>query len=65
MERNPVLAYGRWLAETPDDWPEAALASAQRQFIDVVAVAVPGAADPVARRVFDAVGGWGAGPATA
>ena len=23
-ETNPVLAYGAWLAETPDDWPEAA-----------------------------------------
>jgi 2-methylcitrate dehydratase PrpD len=65
METNPVLAYGRWLAETPRDWPDAALESAHRQFIDVIAVSVPGAADEVTRRVFETVRHWGGGPATA
>ena len=65
METNPVLAYGRWLAETSRDWPEAALESAHRQFIDVIAVSVPGAADEATRRVFEAVREWGSGPATA
>ena len=55
MESNPVRAYGRWLAETPREWPEAALESAHRQFIDVIAVTVPGAADEVTRRLFDVV----------
>ncbi len=65
METNPVLAYGRWLAEAPDAWPEAARESAHRQFIDAIAVAIPGALDPATRIVFDTVKGWGAGPATA
>jgi 2-methylcitrate dehydratase PrpD len=65
MESNPVLAYGRWLAETPDAWPEAAVESAHRQLIDVIAVTVPGAADAVTRRVFETVKDWGAGPSTA
>jgi 2-methylcitrate dehydratase PrpD len=65
METNPILAYGRWLAETPDAWPEAAAESAHRQFIDVIAVTVPGAADEVTRRVFETVKAWGAGPASA
>ena len=65
METNPVLAYGRWLAETPREWPEAALESAHRQFIDVIAVSVPGAADEVSRRVFETVRHWGVGPSTA
>jgi 2-methylcitrate dehydratase PrpD len=65
METNPVLAYGRWLAETPRAWPEAALESAHRQFIDVIAVTVPGAADPVTARLFGAVKEWGAGASTA
>jgi len=65
METNPVLAYGAWLAETPRNWPEAAWLSAQRQFIDTVAVMVPGAAEPVTRRVFETVRDWGDGPATA
>ena len=65
MSSNPILAYGAWLAGTPDDWPEAAWESARRQFIDVVAVTLPGAREPVSRRVFDTVRPWGAGPATA
>ncbi|MGZ8310729.1 MAG: MmgE/PrpD family protein [Allosphingosinicella sp.] len=65
MTDNPVLAYGAWLATTPDDWPAAARDSAHRQFIDVVAVAIPGAVEPVTRRVFETVRHWGAGPAAA
>lgn len=65
METNPVLAYGRWLAEVPDAWPEAAAESARRQFVDVIAVSIPGAADPATRIVLDTVKGWGDGPATA
>ena len=65
MSDNPVLAYGRWLAETPADWPEEAWRSAHRQFIDVIAVTIPGAVEPVTRLVFETVAGWGAGPATA
>src|SRR5688572_14238480 len=61
---NPVLAYGSWLAETPADWPEAAWESAHRQFIDVIAVTIPGAVEPVTSRVFATVKDWGAGPAT-
>src|SRR5688500_14301185 len=62
---NPVLAYGSWLAETPADWPQAAGESATRQFIDVIAVTIPGAVEPVTPRVFATVKDWGAGPATA
>jgi 2-methylcitrate dehydratase PrpD len=65
MAANPVLAYGAWLAETPDAWPEAARASAARQFIDILACIVPGAAEPVTRLVFDTVAPWGAGPSVA
>ena len=65
MSSNPVLAYGSWLAGNGDDWPEAAWESAQRQFIDVIAVILPGAVEPVTRRLFETVGPWGAGPSTA
>ena len=65
MTTNPVLAYGRWLADTPADWPEPAWESAHRQFIDVIAVTIPGAVEPVTRRVFETVRDWGAGRATA
>ena len=62
---NPVLAYGRWLAEAPRAWPEAALESAHRQFIDVIAVAIPGALEPATQAVLATVAPWGEGPATA
>lgn len=65
MTANPVLAYGSWLAETSADWPEAAWDSAHRAFIDTVAVAIPGAAEPVTRLVFDTVKSWGSGTSTA
>jgi 2-methylcitrate dehydratase PrpD len=65
MSSNPVLAYGRWLAETPRTWPHEALHSAKRQFIDTVAVTVPGALEPATRIVFETVEGWGEGASTA
>ncbi len=65
MSDNPVLAYGSWLAETPSEWPEAAWQAAHRAFIDIVAVTIPGAIEPVTRRVFATVKDWGAGPSAA
>ena len=65
MSDNPVTAYGAWLAETPAAWPEAAWQAAHRAFIDIVAVTVPGAAEPVARRVFETVRAWGESGSTA
>jgi 2-methylcitrate dehydratase PrpD len=65
MPSNPILAYGRWLAGTPADWPDAAWEAAHRAFIDTIAVAVPGAVEPVTRRVFETVRHWGAGPSAA
>ncbi|MEA3045194.1 MAG: hypothetical protein QOH47_3032 [Sphingomonadales bacterium] len=65
METNPVLAYGDWLAQTPAEWPGAAWDAAHRAFIDTIAVAVPGAAEPVARNVFETVRHWGEGASTA
>ncbi len=62
---NPVLAYGRWLAETRDDWPEAAIETAHRAFIDVIGVSVPGALEPATRHVLETVRPWGDGAATA
>ena len=57
---TPVTAFGRWLAETPRAWPQAALESAHRQFIDVVAVSIAGAQEPVTQRVLETVAPWAA-----
>jgi 2-methylcitrate dehydratase PrpD len=62
---NPLLAYGGWLADTPDAWPAEAIRSAQNAFIDTIGVAIPGAAEPVTCKVFAAVRPWGEGPCTA
>src|SRR5690606_18842333 len=37
----------------------------RRQFIDLIAVAIPGAAEAATRHVLETVGEWGQGPATA
>ena len=65
MTGNPVLAYGAWLAETPATWPEAAWEAARRAFIDIIAVTIPGAAEPAARKVLETVRPWGEGGSTA
>ena len=65
IETNPVLAYGAWLAETPADWPAAAWEAARRAFVDTIAVAVPGALEPVTGKALETVRGWGDGSATA
>jgi 2-methylcitrate dehydratase PrpD len=65
METNPGLAYGAWLAQTPAEWPDVVWEAAHRAFIDTIAVAVPGAAEPVTRRVFETVEAWGEGTSTA
>ena len=60
-----VEAYGAWLAETPADWPDEALHSAKREFIDQIAVSVAGAVEPCTLLAFEVVSAWGDGPATA
>lgn len=65
MAKNPVVAFGEWVAGTPADWPAAALKSAHLEFIDTVGVMVPGAVEPVTRNVLSVVSAWGSGPATA
>lgn len=64
MSQNPVSAYGRWIAETPDVWSGAALEAAGNAFIDIVSVMIPGAAEPVTRRVFETAAPWGTGAST-
>lgn len=63
--RNPIEAFGRWLADTPDAWPEEALLSAKRQFIDVMGVTILGAVDEATKKVFETIKEWGHGPCTA
>lgn len=62
MPENPLSAFGRWLAETPNEWPADARHSAHRELIDLIAVMVPGAAEDVTRHVSGVVSGWGDGP---
>ena len=65
MTQNPVLAFGRWVAETPSDWPEDALTWAWLETIDIVSVMIPGAVEPAALNAFATVRDWGAGSCAA
>jgi 2-methylcitrate dehydratase PrpD len=60
--RNPLQAYGSWLAEAPRDWPLAASHAAHRQFVDIAGVALRGAIEEPSRLVFATVSKWGTGP---
>lgn len=62
---NPLLAYGGWLADTPDTWPAEAIEAAQNAFLDTIGVAIPGAAEPVTGKVLATVRPWGEGQCTA
>jgi 2-methylcitrate dehydratase PrpD len=64
VNSNPLDVYGAWIAETPDAWPDDAREWALREFIDTVAVMVPGAVEPVADKLFSTVLPWGQGPCT-
>ncbi|KUO51802.1 MAG: hypothetical protein APF82_09680 [Sphingomonadales bacterium BRH_c42] len=64
MNRNPLDIYGRWIAQVPGVWPQDAREWAHREFIDTVAVMVPGAVEPVTEKLFGVVAPWGAGPCT-
>ncbi len=65
MTVNPLQAYGDWIASIGNDWPQPALESAYRELIDTVAVMLPGAITPVARKVLARACAWGRGECTA
>lgn len=62
--RNPLVAFGDWLATASADWPTLALERARGAFADVLGVSLPGAAEAATRMVLATVGGWGEGPCT-
>ncbi len=65
MNANPLKAYGDWIASVDRDWPQAALDSAHRELIDIVAVMIPGAVTPVVRKILRRIHQWGPGAHTA
>ncbi|MCL6251884.1 MmgE/PrpD family protein [Altererythrobacter sp. KTW20L] len=64
MNNNPLDVYGAWIAGVPDAWPDDARDWAHREWVDTVAVMVPGAVEPVAQKLFATVAAWGLGPCT-
>jgi 2-methylcitrate dehydratase PrpD len=65
MTANPLMAYGNWIAEVDNNWPQSALDSAYRELIDTVAVMIPGAVTPVVRKILRRTRDWGPGDCTA
>ncbi len=61
QKKNPLAAYGEWLASVSDDWPDEAVDIAYRQFIDATAAMVPGGVAPVTLKVREVLEGWGPG----
>ena len=62
---NPLHAFADWVCETPGHWSGLALTRAQNAFIDIIAVMVPGAMEPVTKTVYSLAQQWGTGPCSA
>lgn len=60
--RNPLVAFGDWLAGVPDAWPAKARDLAHLEVIDQIAVTVAGAVEAAPRLAFATVADWGDGP---
>ena len=65
VSQNPLEAYGAWIAGVDGEWPQEAAHSVRREFIDTVAVMVPGAAESATQKAFEVVKNWGEGPCAA
>jgi len=61
QSKNPVQAYGHWIATTNQVWPEGALHSAYREFIDTIAVSIAGTKESAAEKALAALSCWGSG----
>lgn len=62
---NPVFAFGNWISQAPRDWPKEAEHSAFREFIDTIAVILPGTKEGATLNAMKTVSHWGTGPITA
>lgn len=63
--KNPLKAFAEWTCGVDDQWSELATVRARNAFIDVVAVMIPGAREPVSRKVYELARSWGAGHCSA
>jgi 2-methylcitrate dehydratase PrpD len=59
-----VNTMGAWVAGCSKEWPEDALNNARRAFIDTIGVMLPGANEPVYKKIVSLVQGYGSGSST-
>ena len=64
ITKNPLIAYGNWLATTPNNWACTSINSALMQFVDLIAVMIPGSKEEVVKNVYSTVKTWGNGQST-
>ncbi|WP_262692050.1 MmgE/PrpD family protein [Kordiimonas aestuarii] len=58
---NPLHAFAAWTATVPHAWSDIARTRARDAFIDVTAVMIPGAREPVTATVYKLAQRWGRG----
>lgn len=63
-QENPIIEYGKWLATHPRIWGEETIKSTLLQFVDLLAVTIPGSQEPVTKDVIKTVESWGTGSST-
>jgi 2-methylcitrate dehydratase PrpD len=65
VSQNPLRAFAEWTAGVDDQWSELATRRARNAFTDVIAVMIPGACEPVSKKVYALARSWGAGHCSA
>jgi len=65
VSQNPLRAFAEWTSGVDDQWSELAAERARNAFTDVVAVMIPGAREPVSKKVYALAKSWGAGRCSA
>ena len=63
-QKNPIHEYGKWIATYPNSWKQETIQSALLQFVDLIAVLIPGSQEPVTKDVIKTIESWGSGSST-
>jgi 2-methylcitrate dehydratase PrpD len=62
---NPLHAFADWTCSVSSSWSDTALHRAKNAFIDVIAVIIPGAREPVTQKTYNLAKEWGQGVCSA
>ena len=63
--KNPLHAFAEWSSGADSQWSDPAIERAGNAFTDIIAVMIPGAREPVSKKVYSLAKNWGGGNCSA